>query len=203
MNWHDKAPMNGRALTAKDVEFNFHRYVGIGSGFTEVPEAVARSSTVGHLGITSVTAQGNTVVFKLAEVNLDALKNILTVNVAFIYPPEVIRAGTGIDIGDWQNLVGTGPYELTDWVEGSSVNWEKAPDYWGFDEKFPQNRLPYIDSINMLVMPESQTASGGLALREARFRRLPNQCAGYVDRPAGEPATHQPRHRGGGLQLPI
>ena len=35
VHWHDKAPMNGRELTAQDVEYNFHRMVGIGSGFTE------------------------------------------------------------------------------------------------------------------------------------------------------------------------
>ena len=35
VHWHDKAPMNGRALTASDVEFNFHRLYGLGSGFTK------------------------------------------------------------------------------------------------------------------------------------------------------------------------
>ena len=169
VNWHDKAPMNGRALTAKDVEFNFHRYLGLGSGFTEPPEGAAAVGPIDDMGFTSVTAQGNTVVFKLAEQNLDAVKTILTQNVLFIYPPEVIRAGTGVDIGDWQNLVGTGPYELTDLVEGSSVTWEKAPNYWAFDEKFPQNRLPYIDSITALVMPEAQTRLAALRSGQVDF----------------------------------
>ena len=35
VHWHDKAPMNGRELTAQDVEYNFDRYTGLGSGFTE------------------------------------------------------------------------------------------------------------------------------------------------------------------------
>ena len=35
VQWHDKAPMNGRELTAKDVEYNWHRYLGLGSGYTE------------------------------------------------------------------------------------------------------------------------------------------------------------------------
>ena len=126
VNWHDKAPMNGRALTAKDVEFNFHRYLGLGSGFTEPPEGAAAKGPIDDMGFTSVTAQGNTVVFKLAEQNLDAVKTILTQNVLFIYPPEVIRAGTGIDIGDWQNLVGTGPYELR---AGARTN---ARFWWAF-----------------------------------------------------------------------
>ena len=35
VHWHDKAPMNGRELTADDIVFNFHRMTGLGSGFTE------------------------------------------------------------------------------------------------------------------------------------------------------------------------
>ena len=44
---------------------------------------------------------------------------------------------------DWRTLVGTGSYLLTDWVEGSSLTYEKNPNYWGYDEKYPENRLPY------------------------------------------------------------
>ena len=46
---------------------------------------------------------------------------------------------------DCRNLVGTGPMELTDLVAGSSWTWTRVSDYWGFDEKFPDNRLPYVD----------------------------------------------------------
>ena len=35
VHWHNKAPMNGRELTAKDIEYSFHRLLGLGSGFTE------------------------------------------------------------------------------------------------------------------------------------------------------------------------
>ena len=35
VHWHNKAPMNGRELTAQDIEYNFHRLLGMGSGFTE------------------------------------------------------------------------------------------------------------------------------------------------------------------------
>ena len=31
VHWHDKAPMNGRELTAEDVVFNYHRVTGMGS----------------------------------------------------------------------------------------------------------------------------------------------------------------------------
>ena len=30
--------MNGRELTAQDIEYNYHRWLGLGSGFTEPGE---------------------------------------------------------------------------------------------------------------------------------------------------------------------
>jgi ABC-type transport system substrate-binding protein len=51
---------------------------------------------------------------------------------------------------------------LTEYVEGSSVTWEKNPSYWGYDEKFPQNRLPYIDTYRSLLVPDLSTRLGAL-----------------------------------------
>ena len=85
--------------------------------------------------------------------SLSALHAILQGTLDFIYAPEVIQAKGDAD--DWRDLVGTGPYTLADWTKGSSVTWDKNPDYWGFDEKFPDNRLPYFDQLRALVMPET------------------------------------------------
>ena len=149
VHWHDKAPMNGRELTAADVEFNYHRLYGLGSGFTEV-SAVAGGV---EAFLESVTAtDDSTVVIKLSRPDVEALPRILDEWVSWVYPPEVIRQHG--DITDWRNLVGTGPMELTDVVEGASMKWTKAPNYWGFDEKFPQNRLPYVDEINAVILPD-------------------------------------------------
>ena len=68
------------------------------------------------------------------------------------------------------NLVGTGPMELTDLVEGSSITWTKNPNYWGFDEKFPDNRLPYVDEIVTLIMPDP--AARIAALRSGQIDML-------------------------------
>ena len=156
VHWHDKAPMNGRELTAKDVEYNWHRYLGLGSGYTEVNPFVAQWSQLDDVGIESVTATDDrTVVFKLKEPNLAAERTIVYQYTSHIMPPEVIEEHG--DLLDWRNSVGTGPYELVDWVEGSSLTFTKNPNYWAFDEKFPDNRLPYIDEIAWLVMPEEST----------------------------------------------
>ena len=167
VHWHDKAPMNGRELTAEDVVFNFHRYLGLGSGFTEVPEGVAAVSSIDDLGIESVHSEGNQVIFKLAAMNLDAIKMLAVQNITFIYPPEVIMEHG--DVADWRNLVGTGPFELVDWVEASSVTFNKAPNYWKHDERFPDNQLPYVDELVALVMPEPQTRVAALRSGKVDF----------------------------------
>ena len=54
-------------------------------------------------------------------------------------------------------MVGTGPYELTGFVPGASYTYTKNPNYWGYDEKYPENRLPYIDELRFPIMPDSAT----------------------------------------------
>ena len=148
--------MNGRELTAQDVEFNFHRLLGTGSGFTEPSETLTYGYMWPGVKVASVTATDeSTVEFKLQEPALTILHAMLHENGSFIYPPEVIQEHG--DANDWRNLVGTGPMMLTEWVEGSSWTWEKNPDYWGYDEKYPENRLPYVDRVRALKMVESAT----------------------------------------------
>ena len=43
---------------------------------------------------------------------------------------------------------------LTDYVEDVSKTYVRNPDYWGYDPKYPDNRLPYVDEIRGLYMPE-------------------------------------------------
>ena len=153
IHWHDKPPMNGRELTADDIVYNFHRLLGMGSGFTE---PIPYGSTFGGMQFESVTATDrDTVVFNMKEPNLGALAAITDNYSSWVYPPEVIKEHG--DVSDWRNLVGTGPMMLTDWTAGSSVTWTKNPDYWGYDDKFPENRLPYVDQIRTVFMPEVAT----------------------------------------------
>ena len=158
VHWHDKPPMNGREFTADDMVHNYHRYLGLGSGFTEI---AASAGALGQVGIESVTATDKwTVVLELEQPRLFALTPILQTHPFFIHPPEVIEQHG--DVNDWRNLVGTGPFMLTDYVEGSSVTFIKNPNYWGFDEKYPENRLPYVDEVTALIMKEEATRLAAL-----------------------------------------
>ena len=176
VHWHDKAPMNGRELTADDIVFNYHRMLGLGSGFTE-PSAQL-TAQLAPIKVESVAAPDNhTVVFKLKEPNIGALIGLVDDETAYMYAPEVIKEHGNAN--DWQVLVGTGPFELVDVVEESSATWTKNPDYWGFDEKYPENRLPYVDELRALMMPEVATMISAIRTRKvdisARTSGIVNQ----------------------------
>ena len=174
VRWHDKAPMNGREFIAQDVVYNFHRYTGSGSGFTEPSAAAAELASIPFESITA--SDDLTVVFKLTEPKVDLPEVLLNSWYAWILPPEVIEQHG--DLTDCDTMVGTGPYMLTEWVENSSMTYSKNPDYWGFDEKYPDNRLPYIDQINRLIMPDKATQLA--ALRSGKLDYIGQSGGGQV-----------------------
>ena len=166
VHWHDKPPMNGRELTADDFVYNYHRWLGLGSGFTE-PSGGAEF--LGYGAIESITATDKyTVEFKLNEdvtgkifyLGFDIGQVIAASYYSDIYPPEVIEEHG--DAKDWRNLVGTGPFMIDDFVMDSSVTYKKNPNYWGNDPKYPENRLPYIDELRALFLPETATRMAAL-----------------------------------------
>ncbi len=158
VHWHKKAPMNGREFDAYDVEWNWQRMMGLGK-FTEADPSPRVAAIVALLE--SITATDKwTVVFKLKEPDLGALGTILTSTAVWIYPPEVFEQYG--DLKDWRNLVGTGPFMLTEWVFGSSITFDKNPDYWGYDEKYPENRLPYVDQFRLLAIKERESVTAAM-----------------------------------------
>ena len=179
VRWHNKAPMNARALTARDVEWNYHRYLGLGSGFSKGSPFIAQWGPLDDAGIVSVEATDpQTVVFKLAKANPNGFVIIFSDNnSAHINGPEVIQQHGEIVseekieevqiLTNWQHLVGTGPFMLTDWSKGTSLTFQKNADYWAHDEKYPQYRLPYVDGVKMLILPEEATRLA--ALRAGRL----------------------------------
>ncbi len=149
--------VNGRELTADDVVYSIQRHSALGD-FTERP---VRTYEMINLPWESIEATDKyTVVIKMKEFSLIALRAIITEDSFWILPPEVIQKYGNYE--DWKNVVGTGPLMLTDWTEDVSKTWTRNPDYWGYDPKYPQNRVPYVDEIRALYMPERATALSAL-----------------------------------------
>ena len=166
VKWQNRPPMNGRELVADDVVFNFSRNLGLGEFAADGPSPVI--SVLGSVPIESITAtDSHTVMVTLQQPMLAALYHVIADIYGNQYPPEVIRQDG--DAKDWSKLVGTGPFMWTGWVEGSSLTYTKNPDYWGHDEKFPENRLPYVDELKLLIMPEEATRLAALRSGQLDF----------------------------------
>ena len=148
--WHDKPPVNGRQLTANDIAYNWNRYLGL-QQFAEQGPSRSLAGAMSSI-YESVTATDDfTVEFRLAEPRLDPLFDILRFNRP-IYAREVIQEYG--DAQDWRNNVGTGPFDLVEWNEDEVIVWRRVEGYWGFDEKFLGNRLPYVDEVRATLMDD-------------------------------------------------
>ena len=158
VSWQNLPPMNGREVTAQDVEWSYHRSLGLGSGFTE---GTPNDPSFVDMPWESVTATDKyTVEVRLKSLNLNALPEFLLDSGTWVYPREVIEQYG--DLNDWRHFVGSGPFLVTDHVLDSSWTFNKNPDYWAYDEKYPENRLPYVDTVKLLIIPDALAQLAGL-----------------------------------------
>ena len=157
VHWQNIPPANGREFTADDVVFHYNRLYGLGGGFTK--PSPFRAADVRLKDLISVTAADRyTVVFKFKTLNPENI--IETLHNAYqaqcLENPEAVKKWG--DLSDWHHAIGTGPFILKDFVPGKSATLVKNPDYWGHDERYPQNQLPYLDSVKFLIIPDDNEA---------------------------------------------
>ena len=63
-----------------------------------------------------------------------------------------------VDAKDWRNLVGSGPFQLTDYVRGHAQRYGKNPDYW---DKEPIDgelyAIPFVDEVIYRIIKDEAT----------------------------------------------
>lgn len=194
--WQNVPPANGREFTADDIVFNYDRMYGLGSGMTPSPYADPRFKQ-----LISVTATDKyTDVFKWSTPNPEFIMEIMQTVSAFgaiVNPEEVKQYG---DINDWHHAVGTGPFIIKDFVSASSITVVKNSNYWGYDERYPQNKLPYLDEVQFLIIPDNATSLAalrtgkidvmdGISLQNAQSVQKTNPEILQISNPAVTPMT--------------
>jgi peptide/nickel transport system substrate-binding protein len=136
--------MKARELVADDVVFSFKR-------LSSSPKATKNYFDY----VKDVTAPDkHTVVFEMTEFNAEWDYRFGYGYYSGIIPKEVVDAGAA----NWKNINGTGPFKLTDYVQGNSNTYEKNPDYWDketINEK--EFKLPYVDKITYRIIKDEAT----------------------------------------------
>jgi len=203
--WQNIAPMNGREFVASDVAFHYDRESGLGYGYTTRNPNRGAPST-GTPQLVSVTATDKyTVTFAYSLPNPALIYSgfLGFGSTSCIEPPEIVQADKLIV--DWHHAIGTGPFILTDFVAASSATLVRNPNYWGFDERFPQNKLPYAEGMKVLIIVNTNTALAAvrtgkidvmdsIAWNTAQDMKKTNPEILQINVPAGTCGTIDPRN---------
>ena len=148
VHWWNKEPLNGREFTAEDAAWSITREWAGNSWlkFGNPPQD--------H--IISATALDKYTLEVKVPAHAQGLQMFVTAESARLVPPEL-----GDDMITWETMVGTGPYMVTDYVPGSSLTYEKNPNYWDHDPIHPENQLPYLDGLRTPIIPDLSTQQAG------------------------------------------
>ena len=164
--WQNLPPSYNRQLTSADIVAHYDRILSLGNGYPIDPYYV---SVTGWAPLLSVVATDQfTVTFNWKQgTNPVAILTIMQAAGAddSIEDPDAVTAYTSPSnpqLSNWHNAIGTGPFLFTDFVDSSSVTYTANPNYWGKDLRWPQNKLPYIQILKMLIIPNNSTAEAAM-----------------------------------------
>lgn len=76
---------------------------------------------------------------------------------------------SGVNRNDFKNALGTGPFIPLEEVEGNYVEYKKNPTHWAVDPFIPENKLPYIDRLRLVLFDEFESQVAALRTGKLDF----------------------------------
>lgn len=136
--------MAARELTAEDVVFSYSR---LDKSPKKIPTYFDHVQKV-------EAADKHTVVFTFNSYNAEWDYRFGWGYYSGIIPKEVADAGAG----NWKNVNGTGPFALTEYLQGNSVTFAKNPNYWDKEVIGGQPyKMPFVDRIIYRTIKDEAT----------------------------------------------
>ena len=149
--FHDKEPVNGRQLVAEDVKYTYDRVLATGSGFDEPVETENNWRAELYM-VESVETDGDyTVIFQFSGDN----HNEIALNDFMICPLNITSHEWDESPKTWEYAYGTGPFVLTGTEIGTTLEFTKNENYYDYDERYPENKLPYLDAVKLTQIDDS------------------------------------------------
>jgi peptide/nickel transport system substrate-binding protein len=140
VKWHNKAPVNGRLLDMDDVLNTWKRYIPIGRYRGDLLNSANPSAPI--LSVTAADAR--TVVLKLKEPSVDLLAHLA---IAYQGKPSIVPKETDGTFDIRRDMIGTGPFVLSNYTPSVGYTYTRNPDYW-------EKGLPYVDRVEAPVVTE-------------------------------------------------
>ena len=153
VHFWDKPPANGREMDAHDLVYTY-------KAMAEHPRSAMFGSTNTFTALDKWTVE---VTWGVA----DATSWTFNQTSQRVNPREL--ADAGLDMDDFRNAIGTGPFIPVNHVPGSLIEFERNPGYWGHDPLHPDNQLPYLDGVRLLELADESAKLA--ALRTGKIDR--------------------------------
>ena len=156
--WADAAHLaNGREVNADDVVYLFTKEITSPTSYIFANNPELRTANITKTGPweVTVTTKFDSLISAISRFGLTGQ----------VVPSEVYeKYGASGGMDNWKNSTGSGPYYLYDNVPGSQIVLAKNKNYWDVDPVGPGkgNRLPYLDTIRYLVIPDASTRQAAL-----------------------------------------
>jgi peptide/nickel transport system substrate-binding protein len=157
VRFQNKPPVNAREVVADDIVYSYYHYQAHPE--LAITTEIASVSAVDKYTVKYVTKRIN------SELGSGQILG------DWVHPKEMVDKYTETS-ADVAAVCGTGPFQMTDFVSGSSFSYKRNPDYWGHDEVNPQNQLPYVDTLKLLTIIDPTTRLS--ALRTGKLDYIQN-----------------------------
>lgn len=158
IKWHDKAPVNGRALKVDDIIFSYQRVQ------TRDPKFINKSYLA---GVDKMEAAGDrTLRLTLKQPDVTQLGNLSAPGLK-ILSPEAVDAAKG-NLSDPSTVVGTGPFLLQSSEVNVGSTLVRNPAYF-------KPGLPYLDQIRLRAFPDAQSEWSAFLAGQIDHRWVPGE----------------------------
>jgi peptide/nickel transport system substrate-binding protein len=159
IKWQNKAPVNGRELTAQDVIYNLER------ARTNEPRFINRA-LLGSIDKLEAPNK-STVRMTLKQPDVTALSAVADVSVV-IMAPEVLEKYDKLTTAE--HVVGSGAFMLKDYQPDVGADLVRNPDYW-------KAGLPYLDGIKLSNIKDTQAAFSAFLVGQMDVTIVPGEQA--------------------------
>jgi peptide/nickel transport system substrate-binding protein len=144
VKYHDLAPVNGREMTAEDVQFSFERRLA--------PDS-RRGALLGPVSSVNVV-DADTVEFKFDE-PFAPFMTVLSQSFFPVQPPEVLDEFGGYQT--WDAMIGTGQYMIDDYEVSARLSLTRNEEYFRGPNGVTGEQFPYIEKFNIFPDPGEAT----------------------------------------------
>jgi peptide/nickel transport system substrate-binding protein len=163
VKWHNKAPVNGRAMDPQDIVSSWNRFAAKGQGRGTLANVANPNAPV--LGVSATDA--NTIVWKLKDPVVYFLSQLTPAQTGNFWPVPKETDGT---FDNRKDLIGTGPFVLTEYKPSIGMSFERNKEYWD------AAKGPYFDKIDFPFILEyaqaiAQLKTGNIFTYNNRIRQ--------------------------------